>query len=486
MLPDFVLLPPEINSARMYAGPRSGTIWAAAEGWDMLAAPLAAAASSFQATVSTLTGGPWQGPASTMMVAAAMPYVQWLTATSAKAELLANQARLSAGAFEAAFTATVPPRSSRPTVPADDADRDEHPGSNILGQNTAAIATTEAEYAQMWAQDVAAMTGYDAATTAAQAGWTPFGAPPLTLFSLPPAPTYPSLLDQLINSLFQSMTQQLMNPMSQLQMLSTPAQFAMEPMQMAMSQLMSGANPLLSGGLPAINPVLASAVSPAVGAPGTAQLTGSVVTAGVGQAAPIGALSVPATWASTAQAAAPAVTGGPRGHRRARRRGGSRLGDRDLHAVRAADEGARTVDRCRRSGGRTQGFGAPPGAGLARRIPDDRPDSRPRRDRDCCRRVARDRVGPGSDERRRGGPDDGSAGAHHGFGIVAHRRIPGRPGRAIPGAQRAGGTVPQPVRADAGQRAERLHRHRDVQRGRPAVGRPDRADHGRHRQPDPH
>lgn len=309
MVPDFVLLPPEINSARMYAGPRSGTIWAAAQGWEMLAAQLASAASSFQSTVSTLTGGPWQGLASTMMASAAVPYVQWLTATSAKAELLANQARLSAGAFEAAFTATVPPE----VVAANRALLMTLIATNILGQNTAAIAATEAEYAEMWAQDVAAMTGYDAATTAAQAGWTPFGAPPLTLFGLPAAPTYPSLLDQLINSLFQSLTQQLMNPMSQLQMLSTPAQFAMEPMQMVMGQLMSGANPLLSGAgsLPAINPVLASAVSPAVGAPGAAQLTGSVVTAGMGRAAPIGALSVPSTWASTAQAAAPAVTGVP-------------------------------------------------------------------------------------------------------------------------------------------------------------------------------
>lgn len=309
MLPDFALLPPEINSARMYAGPRSGTMWAAAAAWDTVAAQLASAASSFQLIVSTLTGGPWQGPASMLMASAAIPYAQWLTATSAKAELMATQARLSAGAFEAAFTATVPPEivvANRTLLAALIA-------TNVLGVNTPAIAATEAEYAEMWAQDVAAMTGYDAATSAAAAGWTPFSPPPLTLFGLPPMPAYPSLFDLLINSLIQSVTQQLMNPMSQLQMLSTPAQFAMEPMQMVMGQLMSGANPLLSaaGSLPAINPVLAAAASPAVGAPGAAQLTGSVVTAGVGRAAPVGALSVPPTWAGTAQGAPqiPAATG---------------------------------------------------------------------------------------------------------------------------------------------------------------------------------
>ncbi|WAC89652.1 PPE family protein [Mycobacterium sp. Aquia_213] len=309
MLPDFVLLPPEINSARMYAGPRSGTIWAAAAAWDALAAQLAATASAFQSTVSTLTGGAWQGPASMTMASAAAPYVQWLTGTSAKAELVAVQARVSAGAFETAFTATVPPE----VVAANRALLMTLIATNILGQNTAAIAATEAEYTEMWAQDVAAMTGYDAGTTAAQAGWTPFSEPPLTLTSLP-TPTYTSFLEQLINSVVNSLAQQLTNPMSQLQMLSTPAQFAMQPMQMAMGQLMSGANPLMSAaaGVPAIDPVLASTVSPGVGGGASAaQLTGSVASAGMGRAATIGPLSVPATWANATPAApqVPAATG---------------------------------------------------------------------------------------------------------------------------------------------------------------------------------
>lgn len=308
MLPDFALLPPEINSARMYAGPRSGTLWAAAAAWDGLAAQLGSAASAFASTVSTLTGGAWQGPASMTMASAATPYVQWLTATSAQAELVANRARLSAGAFEVAFTATVPPE----VVAANRTLLMTLIATNILGQNTAAIAATEAEYTEMWAQDVAAMTGYDAGITAAEAGWTPFSDPPLTLTGLPTL-TYTSPLQQLFDSLFNSLTQQLMNPMTQLQMLSTPAQFAMEPMQMAMGQLMSGANPLLSGAasVPTMDPFLASTVSPAVGGPGTAQLTGGVVTAGVGRAGSIGALSVPATWANATPAApqVPAATG---------------------------------------------------------------------------------------------------------------------------------------------------------------------------------
>jgi PPE-repeat protein len=308
MLPDFVLLPPEINSARMYAGPRSGTMWAAATAWDGLAAQLGSAASSFQSSVSALTGGAWQGPASMTMASAAAPYVRWLTATSVKAELVANQARLSAGAFEAAFTATVPPE----IIAANRALLMTLIATNILGQNTAAIAATETHYTEMWAQDVAAMTGYDAGTRAAEAGWTPFSNPPLTLTSLPAqTPWFTSLVQEL----FQSLTQQLSNPMSQLQMLSTPAQFAMEPMNMVMGQLMSGANPLLSGAgsVPAMDPFLASAVSPGVGGASTAQLTGSVVSTGMGRAGSIGALSVPASWAGATPAATPtpAVAGVP-------------------------------------------------------------------------------------------------------------------------------------------------------------------------------
>jgi PPE-repeat protein len=41
---DFGVLPPEINSARMYSGPGSGPLLAAATGWDGLAAELSSAA----------------------------------------------------------------------------------------------------------------------------------------------------------------------------------------------------------------------------------------------------------------------------------------------------------------------------------------------------------------------------------------------------------------------------------------------------------
>ena len=106
---DFGALPPEINSARMYAGPGSGPMLAAAAAWDALAADLHSTAASYHSVISGLTGGAWLGPASASMAAAAAPYVAWMSATAAQAEQAATQAKAAAAAYEAAFAMTVPP-----------------------------------------------------------------------------------------------------------------------------------------------------------------------------------------------------------------------------------------------------------------------------------------------------------------------------------------------------------------------------------------
>ncbi|WP_264993239.1 PPE family protein, partial [Mycobacterium montefiorense] len=54
MVLDFAFLPPEINSALMYAGAGSGPLLAAAAAWDGLAADMWASASSFDSVVSGL------------------------------------------------------------------------------------------------------------------------------------------------------------------------------------------------------------------------------------------------------------------------------------------------------------------------------------------------------------------------------------------------------------------------------------------------
>ncbi|ORB86535.1 hypothetical protein B1987_25300 [Mycobacterium kansasii] len=172
---DFGMLPPEINSSRMYAGPGSGPMMAAATSWDMLAADLRSMSGVYQGVISALTSQGWLGPASAAMLGAAEPYIAWLSATSVQAEQTAAQARAAAAAYETAFLLTVPP----PVIAANRAQLAALVATNFFGQNTAAIAGAEAQYGEMWAQDATAMYNY-AGSSATAAKLTPFTAPPPT------------------------------------------------------------------------------------------------------------------------------------------------------------------------------------------------------------------------------------------------------------------------------------------------------------------
>lgn len=171
----FAMLPPEINSGRMYAGPGSGSMLAAAAAWDGLAADLYTAAANYGSVVSGLASGTWRGASSTSMASAAAPYVAWMNATAAQAEQTGAQAKAAATAHASAYAMTVPP----PVVAANRAQLTSLVATNILGQNSPAIAATEAHYGEMWAQDATAMLGYAASSqTASQ--MTPFTPPQQT------------------------------------------------------------------------------------------------------------------------------------------------------------------------------------------------------------------------------------------------------------------------------------------------------------------
>jgi PPE-repeat protein len=160
---DFGAFPPEINSGRMYAGPGSGSMMAAAGAWDGLAAELSTTANGYTSVITELTSSPWLGPASRSMVAAATPYISWLTSAATLAEEAGNQARAAAAAYETAFVMTVPP----PVIAANRVLLMTLITTNFFGQNTPAIAATEAQYAEMWAQDATAMYGYAGASAIA-------------------------------------------------------------------------------------------------------------------------------------------------------------------------------------------------------------------------------------------------------------------------------------------------------------------------------
>ncbi|WP_046300077.1 PPE family protein [Mycobacterium sp. UM_Kg27] len=179
---DYGALPPEVNSARMYAGAGSGPLLAAAGAWDVLAQEVSVTAAAVDMTIADLTSGPWRGPSAAAMAAAVLPFTTWFRATAGQAELAASQARAAAAAFEAAFAMTVPP----PVVLANRIQLMTLVATNFFGQNTPAIAVTEAHYAEMWAQDATAMYTY-AAGSAAATQMSEFTSPPQTTNPAGPA-----------------------------------------------------------------------------------------------------------------------------------------------------------------------------------------------------------------------------------------------------------------------------------------------------------
>lgn len=147
----------------MYAGAGAMPLLAAAAAWNGIASELSAAASSFDAVITRLITDEWTGNASQTMAAAVQPHLAWLTYTAESAAFAATQAMASAAAFETAFAMTVPPAE----VAANRALLARLMATDLFGQNTAAIAATEARYCEMWAQDAAAMYGYAASSVTA-------------------------------------------------------------------------------------------------------------------------------------------------------------------------------------------------------------------------------------------------------------------------------------------------------------------------------
>jgi PPE-repeat protein len=355
---DFGAFPPEVNSAKVYAGPGSASMLSAATAWNGLASELRSQAANYSSIISNLIGEGWQGQASMAMAAAADPYTAWMNTTAAQAEQTAGQAMAAAAAYETAYGMTLPP----PVIAANRTQLASLVATNVLGQNAPAIAATEAHYGQMWAQDAAAMYGYAAQSSAATK---------VPSFTTAPQTTAPGALAGQAAATSQSAGTSTQATLSQLtsaipntlQGMTSPATSmsstsalselqgllgggssgnsqldsfwsawgpnaniwntltssgAINPLQaaqivtsagflgpgaMAGSQGMSGLSPLgMAAGL-------GSGTSGMSGAAGLGA-AGSSMSAGVGQAGSIGSLSVPPSWTAAAPpAATPTVPG---------------------------------------------------------------------------------------------------------------------------------------------------------------------------------
>ena len=172
MVFDFAARPPEVNSTLIYSGAGAGPMMAAASTFSTLSSELGTNAAAYESVISAATGSDWTGPSATAAAAAAQQNIEWLNTTSAQLQEAAAKATASAAAYEAAFSATIPP----PVVYANRAQLAALVATNILGQNTPAIAANEAMYGEFWAQDATALTTY-AANAAAAAQVTPLTEP---------------------------------------------------------------------------------------------------------------------------------------------------------------------------------------------------------------------------------------------------------------------------------------------------------------------
>jgi PPE-repeat protein len=327
---DWGALPPEINSGRIYAGPGPGPLLAAAAAWQSLTVELGMVGGDIEATLSALAAGPWLGPSAMAMLAAAQPFVAWVMTQAAQTQVAAAATGQLAAAYSTAFAAHIPP----PAIAANRTLLASLVATNFFGVNSAAIAATEADYTEMWAQDAAAMYAYSAAAGAAAASLTadPFIPPADATNAAGLAGQAASTADaagqsagtagstagqagDAVSGMGSSLGGLASAPSEAASSLTSPLQSLTSlPSSMASGMGGMGTNPantgmspvagLLGGGMfgSLLTPA-ASGAGSSIGAipSGVGGMSGSPVTAMMGRASPIGRLSAPPGWAENSQ-----------------------------------------------------------------------------------------------------------------------------------------------------------------------------------------
>lgn len=330
---DYGVLPPEINSARIYAGPGAGSLVQAAAAWAGLAADLQDSVAGHRSVIAALTSGPWTGPAAAALLSSVSPYIAWLDNSAEEAAEAASQASAAAAAYESAFAASVPP----PLIAANRALLAEAIQTNIFGQNSAAISTLEAQYAEFWAQDSQAMYTY-AGSSAAATQLSPLPAAPevvnlggladqaIAVFKAQNQAVQSNIITMFteINPRFSDVLKTLSTPfngtaMDQWIVANTPLDDVVALFSKYLAPYVSSLQSMIqstqsfgqvSNGLTAMANFAKPAASAAKAAEGAASAAGAAaanalpaiaskvgsVSAGLGNAVPIGGLSAPAKW----------------------------------------------------------------------------------------------------------------------------------------------------------------------------------------------
>jgi len=326
---DYGSLPPEVNSTRIYSGPGAGSLLAASSAWSALASELSSTATGYETVLNNVRSHAWVGPSSAAMAAAVTPYVAWLRGTAGQAEHSAQQARSAAAAYATALAGVVPP----PLVAANRMQLAALVSTNVLGQNTAAIAAYEAQYGEMWAQDATAMYEYAATSTTASA---------VSQYTSPPQISNPdasATQGAAVSRSAAGTAGSAQNSLSQLMSrLSSALQGLTSPLAPDLKTAMSAPDdlekflqwyapfgnyfydttglPFFGAGITSffagtaksfglIAPASAAAAPAVLSSQAAAGLSGGPVSATLAQANTVGKLSVPATWAGAEPAVKP-------------------------------------------------------------------------------------------------------------------------------------------------------------------------------------
>jgi PPE-repeat protein len=196
--------------------------------------------------------------------------------------------------------------------------------TNLFGQNTPAIAATESQYAEMWAQDAAAMYGYAGSTATVTSGLPTFDPAPQTTTGASAATSPPTVASQLTSTALQALASpaatvpasgSALSTLSDLAgltlFLPTLAQAGLEPVDFAADFTDFGLDEedfdleeqLANAGY-ALLPISPSGAVPDMTGPAAAFSPVDVpaVTAGLGRAASVGGLAVPPAWTVAAPA----------------------------------------------------------------------------------------------------------------------------------------------------------------------------------------
>ncbi|OBB83406.1 PPE family protein [Mycobacterium sp. 852002-30065_SCH5024008] len=284
---NFTMLPPEIISGQLHAGPGSDSMAEAASAWARLATRLHTAVADYRAVISKLRAG-WEDP--TPRHEAAASYIDWLNATAIRTEQAATQAAAAASAHERALAATVPP----PSIDANRVHCRSLIMANSLGLASPAIAATEADYERMWAQDAAAMHAY-AAASADAAAIVPFTLPPGSAsrgtWALESGPEVVSAGRQLIAAAPGALRALSLSPLA-----TFDVSLASATCPLSKLSSLTAPSGVAIGYLNSLNKAAALRCL----APDQRAVRGATTTARVGRATSVGALSVPRVWATAA------------------------------------------------------------------------------------------------------------------------------------------------------------------------------------------